>query len=466
VSFDPSVRPRDHFTPRHGWLNDPNGLIVHAGEHHLYFQHDPDALVPETLSWGHAVSPDLLDWTELPIALAGTPAQHVYSGSVVHDADNTSGLGERGEGPLVALWTSVDRATGAQTQCLAHSVDFGRTWRPHPDNPVLDVGSSSFRDPKVLRHDGAWVMVLVLADERRVEVYRSPDLIAWEHASSFGPEGSTEGIWECPDLVTVPVEGNAESASVMLVSVVSGAPAGGSGMQYFVGTFDGHDFRATQPARWLDHGADFYAAVSYSGLSEAEPLLHGWMNNWLYAHQVPAAGFRGSMTLPRRLSLRRRDDGLVLVQRPVLRPDQQVLSLEDHELKGTLRLPVAARTCRVVVEVANASTTRFGLHVREGHGERTTVWVDAGARTVALDRTRSGTVEVHPAFAAVHIAPLPGVGDTVRLEVVVDVASVEVFVDGGELVLTDQIFPDPASDGLALVAEGGTAVVRHLSVHV
>ncbi|HSU03633.1 MAG TPA: glycoside hydrolase family 32 protein [Nocardioides sp.] len=465
MSFDPAIRPRDHFTPRRGWLNDPNGLIVHDGEFHLFFQHAPDSIVWGPMSWGHAVSSDLLDWTELPVALAGSEVEHMWSGSVVHDSGNTSGLGTTATGPLVAAYTSVDPATGVQAQSLASSDDRGRTWRPHAGNPVIDIGSTSFRDPKVVRHGDGWLMVLVLADDRRVETYRSPDLLHWERVAGFGPAGSVEGMWECPDLVRVPVEDTDDVAHVMLLSVQSGAPAGGSGMQYFVGEMEGESFRATQEAQWLDHGADFYAAVSYADADGPEPLVQGWMSNWLYADRVPATDFRGSMTLARRLALRRRDGRLVLVQRPVVRDDEQVHAARDRAVTGTLALPVAARTCRVVAEVEARTASRVGLQVRVGPEERTTVWVDPRTGTVALDRTASGSDDVHPAFAAVHTAPRLSTATTVRLEVVVDVASVEVFVDGGEVVLTDQVFPDPASTGLAVVAEGGEAYVHHLTVH-
>jgi fructan beta-fructosidase len=468
VSHEPtpsaSLRPRDHFTPRRGWMNDPNGLVVHDGEHHLFFQHWPDGIVHGPMSWGHAVSEDLLDWTELPIALAATDTEHVWSGSVVHDAGNTSGLGRDGAGPLVALWTCFDPVSGLQRQSLSWSLDRGRTWTPYAANPVLDVGSTAFRDPKVFRHDDAWWMVLVLADDRTVELYHSADLIGWEHVSSFGPEGAVEGLWECPDLVRVPVEGkdgpSDDAAWVLLVSVVDGAPAGGSGMQYFVGELTETGFVATQPARWLDHGADFYAGVSYADAPGPEPVVQAWMSNWQYAVAVPALDFRGAMSLARRLSLRRRDGELTLVQRPVVRPAPAAYELRDQPLQGELVLPVEARTCRVVLDVDPGGAGRVGLHVRVGDAERTTVWVEPATGTVGLDRRTSGEVDFHAGFAAEHTAPLPAGDGPLRLEVVVDVSSVEVFAGDGEVVLTDQVFPDPASTGLVLYADGGTALLR------
>jgi sucrose-6-phosphate hydrolase SacC (GH32 family) len=464
VSDEELLRPRDHFAPARGWLNDPNGLVLHDGEHHLFFQHNPDSLVHGPISWGHAVSPDLVRWTELPTALAATATEHVWSGSVVHDVADTSGLGADGAGPLVALYTRFEPGTGRQSQCLAHSLDRGRTWERYAGNPVLDIGSSAFRDPKVLRHDDGWLMVVVLADDRTVELYRSPDLLTWERWSGFGPAGSVEGVWECPDLVQVPVEGSRRTAWVLLVSVSDGAPAGGSGMQYFVGDLGDDGFTATQPARWVDHGADFYAAISYA--DAPQPTVQAWMSNWQYADRVPATEFRGSMTLARRLALRPRDGELRLVQRPVVRASAVAYELVERPLVGTLELPVAARSFRVVAEVDPGAAGAFALHLRVGPDERTTVRVDVAARTVTLDRRRSGTAEVHPSFAAAHTAALPDAEGPVRLEVVVDVASVEVFAADGEVVHTDQVFPTPSRTGLAVHAVDGEAHVRRLAVLV
>ena len=465
MSDDESLRPRDHFTPARGWINDPNGLLVHQDEHHLFFQHHPDSLVHGPISWGHAVSIDLVEWTELPTALVAAPTEHVWSGSVVHDAGNTSGLGADGAGPLVALWTRFEPETGRQSQCLSHSLDRGRTWQPYAGNPVLDIGSTSFRDPKVLRHDDGWLMVVVLADDRTVELYRSADLRTWARWAGFGPAGSVDGVWECPDLVRVPVEGQGDqTAWVLLVSVSDGAPAGGSGMQYFVGDLGEEGFTAIQPARWVDHGADFYAAISYA--DAPQPTVQAWMSNWQYADRVPATDYRGSMTLARRLALRPRDGELRLVQRPVVRASEVAYEVREQALAGTLTLPVAARSFRVVAEVDPGTARAFGLHLRVGPGERTTVRVDVDTRTVGVDRRSSGTTEVHPSFAAVHTAALPDSEGPVHLEVVVDVASVEVFAADGEVVLTDQVFPAPSSTGMAVYAEDGEAPVRRLAVLV
>jgi len=471
TTFDPTLRPRAHFTPRRHWINDPNGLIWHDGEYHLFFQHNPEGIDWGNMSWGHAVSSDLASWTELPVALLHSEHEHVFSGCVVFDEDNTSGLGSTSNPPLVAVYTAFDPRDQIQRQALASSTDRGRTWVRYPGNPVLDIGSSEFRDPKVLRHDGAWVMAVVLADKRVVRLYRSVDLISWEPLSDIGPLGAVDGVWECPDLLLVPIERESgDSAApaaidgsvwVLLVSVASGHPAGGSGMQYVVGEFDGVTFEPTGKPRWLDAGADCYAAVSYADVPDGRPVIQGWMSNWTYAADVPAAQFRGSMTLPRQLALRRVGDELVLVQRPlVATAPEPAYELSGVSLTGRIEIPGRHPAARVTLEVDPGTTTSVVLEVRSGAEHRTAVMV--GPETIALDRSRSGQ-GVGEAFLAKHEAMRESHG-AVLLDVVVDLASVEVFADDGAVALTDLVLPGADDDRIALVAEGGTCVVRSLTV--
>ena len=465
MTFDPSRRPRAHFTPRRGWMNDPNGLLHHDGEYHLFFQHDPNSILPGNPSWGHAVSRDLLTWTELPLAIASGPDEWVLSGSAVMDLAEVSGLGSPRRPAMVAAYTSLDTSTLRQRQSLAYSLDRGRTFSRYPGNPVLDIGSTEFRDPKLLRRGDAFTMAIVMAAERTVRLYTSADLITWDLASETGGFGFTEGVWECPDLVRVPIEGTGDAAWVLLLSVQSGGPVGGSGMQYVVVDFDGARFEPLGEARWLDHGADFYAAVAFTDAPGPEPVVLGWMNNWRYAADVPAGEFRGSMTLPRRLTLRHRDGELRLVQRPVIAERPVTRRVRDAVVDGRLELPETEPAVRIVAELEWGTADRMGLDVRVGAGELTRIVVDRAASTLALDRTRSGAVDFHEAFPGVHAAVLPRT-DVVRLEVYVDVASVEVLAADGEVALTDQVFPSPESTGLAVFAEGGTATVRELTVSV
>lgn len=464
-------RPAYHFCPARNWMNDPNGLVWYDGEYHLFFQHNPFGSDWGNMSWGHAVSPDLRHWEELPVALEHTPTEHVFSGSVVVDHADTSGLGADGEPAMVAVYTSHDPVTEHQGQSIAWSTDRGRTWSRHPQNPVLE-SAPDFRDPKVFWYaeGGCWVMVVARAAEHVVALYRSADLLHWEHLSDFGPAGAADHVWECPDLFPAAVDGDpSRTRWVMIVSVQGGAPAGGSGTQYFVGDFDGTTFTAEGPpdeARWVDFGADYYAAVSFADDPHDRRLLVGWMSNWDYAHDVPTEPHRGVMSAPRAYELRTYEGRLVLAQRPVVEglpaPAYRAEPLEVSD--GTRALPVRATSAILTATLDPGTATRAGLVVRAGGEERTVVGYDAEAGELYVDRTRSGSSSFHPAFAAVHRAPLAPLDGVVRLEVHLDVTSVEVYAHDGLVVLTDQVFPAGESDGIAVFAVDGTARVRDLTV--
>ena len=444
-------------------MNDPNGLLLDGGVWHLYFQHHPDGVVWGPMSWGHATSPDLVHWTEQPVAIPALPHEHVFSGCAVRDGDR-----------LVAVYTAVDPATQVQTQALATSSDGGSTWNRHPGNPVLDVGSTQWRDPKVFRHGDEWVMVLVRALDHVVEVWRSPDLLDWRRTGETGPYPLPldEYYWEMPDLVRLPVEGTDRTAWVMLLSVNPGGPAGGSGQAYATGSFDGSTFvpdpgpgDAFGPFSWADHGPDLYAATSFHGVDDAEPPVWiGWMSNWAYADRTPTGPWRGAATLARRLSLRDVDGRLVLVQRAVA---------------GTVGDPTpdpdGPGLVTVDVEVPAGATAGVDVLASADGAQRTRVLVvhpADGVPHLVVDRRSSGEVGFHEAFPVAVRAPLPGVGPApdgvvrTRVEVVVDTCSVEVFAADGATSVTALVFPDAGSTAVLPVEGAGATsgvVVRPLA---
>ena len=303
------VRPIAHFTPPEAWLNDPNGLVHLDGEYHLFYQHHPDADVWGPMHWGHAVSRDLLRWEHLPVALAPDEHGAIFSGSAVVDSDGVAGLGR---GALLAFFTH--HRDGCQRQSLAYSTDAGRSWTKYAGNPVLvdETIGSDFRDPRVLRYEGPtgshWVMLVAAGNH--VRFYGSDDLLSWRFLSTLGAdEGGGLGVFETPDLFPVPVAGTERSRWVLSVGHLDGGPCGGSGMRYLVGDFDGTRFAPDEPAgriRWADHGADFYAAQTWSHEPDDRPIWVGWVNNWAYADRIPSTGWRGMLSLPREL----RPDGL------------------------------------------------------------------------------------------------------------------------------------------------------------
>ncbi len=463
-------RPRFHFTPPRHFMNDPNGLVYLDGEYHLFYQHNPLGDIWGHMGWGHAVSADLVHWRHLPLALREEDGVMVFSGSAVVDRGNTSGLcGERGSTTscLVAVYTG--HGHGRQTQNLAYSRDRGRTFTKYAGNPVLDIGSKDFRDPRVLWHEasGQWVMVVSLAEERRIRFYGSPDLVHWTHLSDFGPAGYTKGQWECPDLFALSVEGDPSRRRWVLdVDVNPGAPQGGSADQYFVGRFDGRRFTpdaATPPVLWADYGKDFYASQSWSDLpaSDGRRVWIGWMSNWQYANVEPTPPWRGMFTVPRVLSLAELPEGLRLRQEPVaelraLRGKRW--SAPGRAIAGTSPLEgPAGDALEVRAELDPGTATAFGLKVRMGGGEETLVGYDVAASELFVDRRRSGRVGFSAEFAGRHGGPLALDQGRLRLQVLVDRSSVEVFGNDGLAVISERIFPDPRSLGVAAYAEGGEA---------
>ncbi len=436
----PHLRPHLHFTARDTWLNDPNGLITHHGTHHLFFQNNPADRVWGNMSWGHATSPDLFDWTEQEVAITGDTHEAIFSGSAVWDRANSTGFGvdAHGDGPLVAVFTSAYQKHPVrgdeQAQSLAYSLDDGATWTKYEHNPVLARGSDNFRDPKVIWHEPThrWVMVAVEAMERQVLIHTSEDLTHWELASTFGPAGATEGIWECPDLLQVPVVDHDQNPTgelgwVLLVSVQTHAPAGGSGMQWFTGDFNGQTFtaEATDQPRWFDLGTDMYAAVSFNGTNR----VIGWMSNWSYADSSPTSPWASAMTLPREISLVREGAGPGLRHSFVL-PNGWVACVVDaeghvpphgaYEIRGTMADDAALSLSRRCDDRLSSLTV---LRTAEG---------------VLVERTDASEAAVHTGFETI-TAPLPE--GPIDIQLVEDHGLIEMLFNRGRTSVTVQTFP-------------------------
>lgn len=435
-------RPLFHLTPRRHWMNDPNGLVHHGGLWHVYFQYNPDGSDWGHMSWGHATSPDLLHWTEHPVALRHRVGEQVFSGSVVASR-------VRGDDTLTALYTSAyDDAHQAQSR--ATSTDGGYTWQRDPGNPVLDRGTSTFRDPKVVRYldtDGhaRWLLVAVEAEDRQVLLYTSADLREWTYQSAFGPVGDDGLVWECPDLVRLPVDGDPENQRwVLLLStnpVGEDADPDGSSMSYAVGTFDGHVFTpdAEQLTR-LDHGRDLYAGVTFDDAPGGQAVMLGWMSNWRYAASVPTAPWRGAMSLPRRLALRTLAGRVHLVQEPF----GFVRSWLDRATPATVpghAQPVELVSsghllCELRWDPAETGSLRLGL--RGAADALVSVCHDVEAGELQVTRSGPDAEAVHPDFPGVCAVEL-GRAEPVHLLLSLDGPLLEVFVNQGEQTLSSLV---------------------------
>jgi len=460
---DEPLRPLLHFTPARNFMNDPNGLVYLDGEYHLFYQHNPEGDRWGHMSWGHAVSRDLLGWEHLPLALREEDGVMVFSGSAVVDSKNTSGLcGAASPGTcLVAIWTGHSRPGGQehQTQNLAVSVDRGRTWNKYAANPVVDLGRGDNRDPKVFWYEPGrrWVMATVLADERKVRLFGSPDLRRWEALSDFGPAGATGGAWECPDLFPLPVDGDPGASKwVLQVDVNPGGPWGGSAGQYFVGRFDGRRFVNDNPpeeTRWVDWGKDFYAAQSYSNLpgDPSRTLWIGWMSNWAYANDEPTTPWRGVQSLPRELGLRRTPQGIRLVQAPVRELASRRTTADPQAVPVESPIPGSAE---IELEVVPGDWAEAGFRLSSALGEEVVVGVAAQPLEVYVDRRRSRAEPFHEEYPGRHAGPVRWRDGRIALRVVFDRTTLEVFANDGEAVVSDRVYPTRPFERIAPLDRG------------
>ncbi len=466
-SSDP-FRPGFHFTPPQHWINDPNGLVFFAGEYHLFFQHNPFGNAWGHMSWGHAVSTDMLHWKHLSVAIPETDGIMAFSGCAVVDWRNSSGFGINDQPPLVLVFTGQNDAIMRQDQRLAFSTDHGRTWELFEGNPVLDIGIQDFRDPKVLWHEASqkWVMVVVLADQLKVSFYASHDLKTWVHQSDFAPPNTTDRLWEVPELFELKIGFSSDSRWVLKVDAFPNNPLGRIAGRYFVGRFDGVQFvpdHLELEPNWLDFGEDFYAAISWSDVPDGRRIWLGWMSNWNYARETPTRPWRGAMTIPRSLRLEEVAGRLRLVQEPVRELEAlrgRLYSLPATSFtEGSTGLEVTGTKLEIIVTFKAKTATEFGLKVRVGQDTFTTIGYNLERQELFVDRRQSGKVDFSEHFAGKHAAPLTLEDDELKLRVFVDQSSVEVFAQNGQIVITELIYPNPDSDGLELYAIGGSVEV-------
>jgi sucrose-6-phosphate hydrolase SacC (GH32 family) len=479
--YNQPYRPQFHFSPRINWTNDPNGLVYFEGEYHIFFQYNPFGDQWGHMSWGHAVSPDLVHWKELPVAIPESDGVMIFTGSTVVDRANSSGFCTGGKPCLVAIYTGHTPGSPAgkplETQNLAYSNDRGRTWTKYSGNPVLDLHMHDFRDPKVFWSEQGkhWVMVVSLPDDHKVSIYGSPDLKKWEHLSDFGPEGAVSGQWECPELFELSVDGNAAHTRwVLKIGLNPGAVQGGSGEQYFVGRFDGTRFVNDNPASlqlWTDYGKDCYCALTFNGLPKTPPpaqaqpqTMIGWMNDWQYAGKLPTSPWRGQMTFPRKLALRATPDGMRLIQLPSdaiaklhKTPVRRLIGTENEVNK---HLNGHARGGDKMIDLTSTITLGTaklaGWRLLSGDGSYTQAGYDREREELFIDRSNSGETDFSPEFPARVSAPLklahPG---QVQLRILVDRSSIEVFAEHGRVVMTELIFPKQNGRHIAVYSDGG-----------
>jgi fructan beta-fructosidase len=480
--YHEQYRPQFHFSPEANWMNDPNGLVYFSGEYHLFYQYYPDSTVWGPMHWGHAVSTDLIHWKHLPIALFPDSLGYIFSGSAVVDMTNTSGFGSGSpeNPPIVAIFTyhnpdlEKKGSIKFQNQGIAFSLDKGRTWTKYSANPVLpNPGIRDFRDPKIFWHEKTKKWNLIMAVYDRVYIYSSPNIKEWTLESEFGAGIAAHGgVWECPDLFPLKVEGADITKWVMLVSINPGGPNGGSATQYFTGEFDGHRFIPDDTTtKWLDWGRDDYAGVTWSDIpvSDDRRIFIGWMSNWQYATVVPTTVWRSANTIPRELSLRYHTGKYILISKPVrefanLRSKTDTINIKSQNFTGEKEVStdgISLMQSELIFEfnLSDSNVDSLGIIFENSNQERFIIGYVPAHKQFYIDRRTAGNSGFSNIFAGISTAPY--IADTeLKLQVLVDASSVELFVDEGKLVMTSLVFPKEKFTRLILFSKGGNILLN------
>ncbi|GAA3953776.1 glycoside hydrolase family 32 protein [Chitinophaga oryziterrae] len=456
----PQWRPVYHFTPVKNWTNDPNGLIYINGIYHLYYQHNPFENKWGHMSWGHATSRDLLHWQHLPVAIPEKEGKDtttwIFSGSAVLDATNTSGFGKNA---IVAIYTADQPKQKKESQFIAYSNDGGLTYTNYAGNPVIDIQRPDFRDPSVIRVGDKWVMTVAVPDDRKVQFYGSADLKKWELLSEFSKQGDNRKIWECPSLTPIFVDGDSTKKKWLLM-VSSGNPDAATGMQYFTGDFDGKTFKNDNPADvqlFVDYGTTFYAAIPYNNLPGHTQTMLGW----LMPFETGTYPWRGQMSIPRDLMLKTTSSGIRLYQQPaaVLNasldklPAAKKVFKKNVTVSGELALKgINSNSYWIDATFTPGTASSFGFVVA---GEK--IGYDIASKNLYISTRVSSTKVNRKDTGAVS-------GEKIRIQVLFDKSSLEVFVNGGEMVYTTLLFPGKDDTGISIYADRGNVKVDSLRI--
>ena len=432
-------RPLYHHTPQYGWMNDPNGMFYKDGVWHLYYQWNPYGSQWENMTWGHSTSRDLIHWDAQPTPIAPDGLGTIFSGSCVVDHNNTAGFGA---GAIVAFYTS---AAESQTQSMAYSTDGGRTFTKYSGNPILTSTAPDFRDPHLFWHEEThrWIMLLAVGQE--MQIYSSANLKQWTLESRFGSEyGCHAGVWECPDLMRMPVRGTGQQKWMLVCNINPGGPFGGSATQYFIGDFDGHKFTCEsrpEVTKWMDYGKDHYATVTFDNAPNGRRVAIVWMSNWQYANEVPTKQFRSANAIPRDLDLF--TDGSETYCG--VTPSEEMLALRGK----TVKQPTEA--CEIVVNLKGTAD----ITLSNAKGEEVVMHNDAQKQTFSMDRAKSGNVGFSEAFPCTTVAPTHGALKQLRM--FIDHCSIEVFDADGRMAMTNLVFPAEPYNNIKV--KGGKAVI-------
>ena len=487
-------RPNFHFTPKKAWMNDPNGMFYKNGYYHLYFQHYPDGNTWGPMHWGHAISTDMVTWKEMPIAIYPDEKGYIFSGSAVVDVNNNSGFSKNGIEPIIAMFTYHDMEgekagkTNYQSQAIAYSLDEGQTFTKYSENPVIkNPGIKDFRDPKMVWDSIHEKWLMVLAAGQKIMFYSSSNLKDWKLESDFGEGiGAHGGVWECPDFFPMVVKGTDEVKWVLLVSINPGGPNGGSATQYFVGDFDGNEFRidnsfendlnnSEHKSIWIDYGRDNYAGVTWSNIpdSNGRKLFMGWMSNWEYANVVPTETWRSAMTVARQIELQKVNASYRLLFQPVKELTNYrstKFKKESIAIKGDTKIidskAIDLSSTEINFKISNLKNSGFSFKLTNKQGDTLAFGYNYSNKNFFVDRRKSGKTAFSEKFSdRVSMANRISINPDFIGTIILDKTSIELFFDNGETVMTEIFFPNSPFDKLSIEPKDQEFILGNIEIH-
>lgn len=470
--YQEQYRPQYHFSPKINWTNDPNGLVYVKGVYHLFYQYNPFENFWGHMTWGHATSKDLIHWEHQPIAIPEEKDTMIFSGTCVYDLNNSSGLGTKQKPPMVAIYTGHVKDVN-QSQHVAFSIDEGKTWTKYNKNPILDLGKKDFRDPKVFWYAPKkyWVMCVNLPQEHQVQFYASANLLNWKFLSDFGPKGDTTGVWECPDLVQIPVLNSTQKKWLLQVSM-------SEKMQYFMGEFNGVNFTLDSNQKTIlrpNLGPDYYAGISYGQLPATHlPTTIAWANNWSYAGKIPTSPWKGAMTLPRNLWAENTNGVWRLIQRPIANLNtlrkklayQKIATEAKDETISLEAIGIKEDVYECDFELSSSSTEKVGISILNDKFRGVEIGYEPILKKVFINRTKTNSFsEREFADLRYFTAPLNLAIDKIKFKVFVDNSIIEVFVNDGESVFTVQAFPVHSDKNIKILTTTTPGSVKNLQIY-
>ncbi len=476
VANTEKYRPAFHHTPQYGWMNDPNGMFYKDGKWHLYYQWNPYGSKWQNMTWGHSSSSDLVNWEHHPAAIEPNGLGSVFSGSSVVDPENHAGFGENA---VVTMYTS---AGASQIQSLAHSLDNGETFSIYSGNPVITLESEA-RDPNFFwnAETNEWNLILAHALDHEMLIFTSPDMKEWTLQSSVGKGlGAQDGVWECPDLFELPVEGTDLKKWVLICNINPGGPFGGSAVQYFIGDFDGKTFTPdTDPegnviTKWLDYGKDNYALVTWSDAPEGRRTAIGWMSNWQYAAEVPTTQYRSANTLPREISLFRADDGQIYAAST---PSPELMNIRGNLVTNVKSININTKgkkyllpsendgICEILLDIDAKDAQSVSLTLSNDQNEMCVMEYNPAKDILSFDRRNSGIVDFSQDFPAVTETATFSKGENLPLRIFIDHSSIEIFANNGKGVMTNLVFPTKPYTDMYVKTTKGNAKIKNLKIY-